>query len=166
MRLIKRIVNALLPSLPQQGASYTTETYPSQDKAVVWHDGLDILAERSWYETTEEPRNSAIPPWFSSSQADLLMGNRDRLTIMDDALPEKLLAHHLRHSNGAPVSPATGLPILGDFTDAMGNNLTRLDKLSSETPGSSFDFFNSYCKLYNLSSRAVSEPNETKYLND
>lgn len=66
MKIIKRIVDALLPSLPQQGASYTTETYPSKDKTVVWHNGLDILAERSWYETSEELRNTSLVQQLAS----------------------------------------------------------------------------------------------------
>ncbi|WP_054900929.1 MULTISPECIES: hypothetical protein [Pseudomonas] len=65
MNLLATIANMMGSIVQPTKPLYTTVVYPSQGKAVVLHDGLNIRSERMWYQypdsLTAEEETSTYP---------------------------------------------------------------------------------------------------------
>ncbi|MGU5200740.1 hypothetical protein RGT51_20820 [Pseudomonas aeruginosa] len=99
----------------------TTVVYPTQGKAVMLHDGLNIRSERTWYQypdslTGEEEKstdpldlhivdNAAWGEPVMQTQADNCSLQSSSMDLMDNAW----------------VNPANGLPMMDGCVDVMGN---------------------------------------------
>ena len=53
MNLLATIANLMASIAQPTKPLYTTVVYPSQGKAVVLHDGLNICSERMWYQNPD-----------------------------------------------------------------------------------------------------------------
>lgn len=121
MNLLATISNLMASIVQPTKPLYTTVVYPSQGKAVVVHDGLNICSERVWYQhpdsLTGEEDKSAYP--FDLHIADnAAWAEPLRQTQADDC---SLQRSFMDLMDNAWVNPANGLPMTDSCVDVMGN---------------------------------------------
>lgn len=121
MNLLATISNLMASIAQPTKPLYTTVVYPSQGKAVVLHDGLNIRSERTWY---QHPDSLTGEEEKSTDPLDLHIADNAawaepvRQTQADICSQQSCFMNQME--NGW-VNPANGLPMMDSCVDVMGN---------------------------------------------
>jgi len=121
MNLVATIANLMASIVQPTKPLYTTVVYPTQGKAVVLHDGLNIRSERTWYQypdsLTGEEKKSPYPFDLhiedNAAWVELVMQTQADNCSLQSSFMDLL-------DNGW-VNPANGLPMMDSCVDIMGN---------------------------------------------
>lgn len=121
MNLLATIANLMASIVQPTNPLYTTVVYPTQGKAVVLHDGLNIRSERTWYQypnsLTGEEEKSTYPLDLNIDDNALwiepVMQNQADNCSLQNSFMDLI-------DNGW-VNPANGLPMMDGCVDVLGN---------------------------------------------
>ena len=121
MNLLATIANLMASIAQPTKPLYTTVVYPTQGKAVVLHDDLNIRSERTWYQCTESLSGKEEK---STYPFDLHID--DNATCVGPAIQTQTDNFSLHRSfmdlmDNGWVNPANGLPMMDGCVDVMGN---------------------------------------------
>lgn len=121
MNLLATISNLMASIVQPTKPLYTTVVYPSQGKAVVLHDGLNICSERMWYQHPdsltgkEEESSHPLEHYIEDKSAEL----EHPIQTRGDTC--SLQSCFMDQMDNGWVNPANGLPMLDSCVDVMGN---------------------------------------------
>lgn len=121
MNLLATISNLMASIAQPKKPLYTTVIYPSQGKAVVLHDGLNICSERTWYQhpdslTGEEERSTDPLNLHIEDNAVWI-----EPVMQTQADNYSLLSSFMDQMDNTWVNPANGLPMMDGCVDVVGN---------------------------------------------
>lgn len=121
MNFLASIANLMASIVQPTKPLYTTVVYPTQGKAVVLHDGLNIRSERTWYKYPESltgEEDKSIHP------LDLhIDGNAVQVELVVHTQADKcsLQSSFMQPMEDSWINPANGLPMMDSYVDVMGN---------------------------------------------
>ncbi|ELL1153989.1 hypothetical protein [Pseudomonas aeruginosa] len=121
MNLLATISNLVASIVQPTKPLYTTVVYPSQGKAVVLHDGLNICSERMWY---QHPNSLTGEEEKSTDPLDLHIDDNAAWVepvMQTQADNYSLLSSFMDQMDNTWVNPANGLPMMDGCVDVMGN---------------------------------------------
>ena len=121
MDLHATIANLMASIVQPTKALYTTVVYPTQGKAVVLHDGLNIRSERTWYQypdsLTGEEERSTYP--FDLQIDDNAVWVEPAMQAQTDN--SSLQSSFMKLMEDGWVNPVNGQPMMDGCLDVMGN---------------------------------------------
>jgi len=121
MDLHATIANLMASIVQPTKPLYTTVVYPTQGKAVVLHDGLNIRSERTWYQypdsLTGEEERSTYP--FDLQIDDNAVWVEPAMQAQTDN--SSLQSSFMKLMEDGWVNPVNGQPMMDGCLDVMGN---------------------------------------------